>query len=487
MFNHIPVAAEQKSQVSVIIPAYNAARFLTAALDSVFRQDYPLFEVIVVDDGSTDDTAAVLRPYADRVTILGQENAGVSAARNRGLAAARGEWVVFLDADDQFLPAKLADQTALFTRHPSLAMVHSGWQLVDEDDRFLRNVEPWRHCPRLDLETWLLWKPVFPGAMMFRRRVVQAAGGFDESLRQAEDVDLVLRIALAGGTAAWHRQPTIRYRHHRGNTIRDGRQQARDLSRVLDKFFAQPRIPRRLRRREAYYRYYTLTWLAWRLHCTGGTTEMEDYLRCSLDWIFHYPDPLAVLVNWADYLADHCRRDERSPAELAALWPVFRRTLRLDDESWPAAARMLQLWLTVWHPLQQGDTTAARQALQSGQVQSLDEFVALSVPIVRFSDHTTVRLVSRARRLLRQAEWGRSGAAYRTTPLYWAAFLEALHGRRLGKSIAGFWRAILFGAHPRALPYWRRYLQEAPLTVRDAWRRTGLNPDNRRDQENARG
>ncbi|MBN2430533.1 MAG: glycosyltransferase [Acidobacteria bacterium] len=487
MGDHRPVSQKGTACVSIIIPTYNAARFLPAALESIFRQDYPSYEVIAVDDGSTDETAAVLQPFADRIILLRQPNAGVSAARNRGLAAARGEWVVFLDADDQFLPGKLTDQIAIFTRRQSLAMVQSGWQLVDENDHYLRTIEPWRLSRRLDLETWLLWKPVFPGAMMFRRRVVQQVGGFDENLRQAEDVDLVLRIALAGGTGGWLRKPTVRYRLHGGNTIRNGWQQARDLNRVMDMFFAHPSLPRRLRRREAYYRYYTLTWLAWQLHCTGGAADIGDYLRQSLDWIFHYPDRLAVLVNWSDYLADHCRRDERFPAELSALWPIFRRVLHFDDTSWRTAAAILQIWLSVWHPLQRGETAAVIAGLQSCPVQSLDEFVTCSVPIARFSDHTTVQMVSRLRRLLRQADWGRAGPGYQTTPLYWAAFLEALHGRRMGKAFAGFWRAALFGLHPRAFPYWRQYLREVRPALRSAWLRTGLNPELLGDQENPRG
>jgi glycosyltransferase involved in cell wall biosynthesis len=477
----------QGPRVSVIIPTFNSARFLPDALESVFSQDYPSFEVIVVDDGSTDETPEVLRPYARRVRILRQANAGVCAARNRGLNTARGELVVFLDADDLFLPGKLRDQAAMFRRRPSLAMVHSGWQLVDDDGRFIREIEPWRWAHRLDLETWLLWKPVFPGAIMLRRDAVLRAGGFDETLRQAEDVDLVLRIALAGGAAAWLRQPTVQYRLHDCNTIRDGRRQARDLSRVMDNLFARPDLPRRLRRHERRYRYFTLSWLAWQLHCTAATDEVAEYLRHSLEWAFHPPHPDAAAIGWSDYLAGHCCRDSHDISELRSIWPAFAHALRIDDPSWHRIRRTLEIWLSVWHPLQANDMPRVAAGLQTCGVDSLEEFIDFSLPIARFSDHTTVRMISRLRRLLSRLDTGLTGPGHLSAELYWAAFLEAVYGHRVGKAVAGLWRAMLFGLHPRSLPCWRDYLRQVPATLRSAGRRKRSHPELIQRQENPRG
>jgi glycosyltransferase involved in cell wall biosynthesis len=480
-------SSSRAPRISVIIPAYNAARFLPSALESVLSQDHPSFEVIVVDDGSTDDTAAVLRPFAQRARIFHQPNNGVCAARNRGLAEAGGELVAFLDADDLFLPGKLTAQAAVFHRRRGLAMVQSGWQLVDAAGRYIRDIEPWRWARRLDLESWLLWKPVFPGAMMFHRDVVRSAGGFDETLRQAEDVDLVLRISAAGGTAAWLRQPTVQYRLHAENTIRDGHQQARDLTRVIDKLFDRPDLPRRLRRQEDRYRYYTLIWLAWQLHRTGDTDEVATYLRRSLVCRPHPPVSEAGAVGWLDYLAGHCRRDHRDITELRSLWPAFRQALALDGEAWPELQKTLELWLNVWHPLQVGDPAAAVDGLQACATDSLADFIASARPIARFSDHSSIRTVSQLRRLLSTFPSGLAGPGYLTAELYWAAFLEALQGRRLGKAVAGLWRGVIFGLHPRTWPCWVDYLRQVPDTLRNAGRHRSSGSDRMREQENPRG
>ena len=121
--------------VSVIIPTYNRAQLLPRALDSVVAQSYCDWEIILVDDGSTDDTDAIIHGYTerlgDRFVSIKQENRGSSAARNRGIDAARGRFIAFLDSDDEFLPTKLQRQLALFQRCPSLGFVYSDYAIID--------------------------------------------------------------------------------------------------------------------------------------------------------------------------------------------------------------------------------------------------------------------------------------------------------------------------------------------------------------------
>ena len=116
------ISQAEKPCVSVIVPTFNRAWILKEAIDSVLAQNYRDFELIVIDDGSTDHTRDILHPYRDRLTVIRQANAGVSAARNRGIRAASGRLIAFLDSDDLWLPGKLERQTAFFDATPE-AMV----------------------------------------------------------------------------------------------------------------------------------------------------------------------------------------------------------------------------------------------------------------------------------------------------------------------------------------------------------------------------
>src|SRR4028119_1061372 len=141
-------------RVSVIIPVYNCDRYIQEAIESVLNQTYSDYEIIVVDDGSTDNTRSVLEPYFHRIHYIYQENQGASAARNRGLQEARGKFVAFLDADDFFLlPSKLAEQVACFEAQPRLGVVHSGWRMVNQQAKKMVDREPWHNAPKLDLKT----------------------------------------------------------------------------------------------------------------------------------------------------------------------------------------------------------------------------------------------------------------------------------------------------------------------------------------------
>ena len=156
-------AIDRTPQVSVVIPAYNCAAYVGQACDSVLSQTYTDWEIIVVDDGSKDDTRLVLDKYGDRrVRYVYQENQGVSLARNHGIQLARGEFVAFLDADDFFLPDKLASQIAVFAAQPNLGIVHSGWRLVNSIGEAIKDIKFWQNVPKLDLEMWLRWNQYYP-------------------------------------------------------------------------------------------------------------------------------------------------------------------------------------------------------------------------------------------------------------------------------------------------------------------------------------
>ena len=265
-------------KVSVIIPTYNSGRYIKEAIDSVLAQTYTNYEIIVVDDGSTDNTSQIVQAYGDRVHYFYQENQGVAVSRNRGLRESQGEYIAFLDHDDVFFPDKLSEQICCLEQHPEAGIVHSGWQRINYCGEILGKVEPWHYAPVLDLAHWLCWKPVLLGAMMFRRHWLEKVKGLDSQFKQVCDLDLAWRLTLLGCKTIWLKKLTLYYREHDRNDSLNTLVQAQEMVAVLDKFFALRGIPEPIRRIERSCRYYTMVWCAWRLYITGYLEEMAHYL-----------------------------------------------------------------------------------------------------------------------------------------------------------------------------------------------------------------
>ena len=285
-------------QVSVIIPAYNGDRYIAEAIDSALEQTYSdEYEIIIVDDGSTDNTVRVVQQYGERVNYLSQKNQGVAASRNLGLAAARGKYIAFLDQDDIFLPHKLSDQVALLERS-DLGMVNSGWQIIDELGVASSAVQPWQHIPDLSCANLVIWKPVFLGAMLFRRSWLERARGFDTALEQTPDVDLVMRLAMMGCTAAWVEEITVKYRQHKANASKNTLLQTQELNQITARFFERSNLSPQLKALEARSRYESLIWSAWRLQQTGYLAQMSDYLSQSQSYSEKYPTE--TVLNWIE-------------------------------------------------------------------------------------------------------------------------------------------------------------------------------------------
>jgi len=184
---------DRQPLVSVVVPTFNRAGQLGEAIDSVLAQTYPHWELIVVDDGSQDETPRCLAAYSHPIRTIRQENRGVSAARNRGFQAANGDLIALLDSDDYWLPDKLAVQVALFRQHPSL-------MLCQTEEIWVRNgrrVNPkarHRKFGGMIFEKTLPLCLISPSAVMLRRALLDEIGLFDERLPACEDYDLWLRI-----------------------------------------------------------------------------------------------------------------------------------------------------------------------------------------------------------------------------------------------------------------------------------------------------
>jgi len=230
------------AHVSVIIPAYNQARYLGQALQSLLDQTYPDWDAIVVDDGSTDETAQVAQGFHDpRMRYVFQSNRGLSAARNTGLRHSSAPLVTFLDADDIFLPAKLGLLTAALERQPELGLVAGQAVLIDEEGR--PTGQPFVTRLPADSPLLALANPLHVGSVLLRRDWQAAVGYFDENLRSYEDWDLWLRLALAGCQMGTIEEPVSGYRFHSAQMTRDGGQMTTATFAVLDKLYANGALP----------------------------------------------------------------------------------------------------------------------------------------------------------------------------------------------------------------------------------------------------
>lgn len=239
--------------ISAVVPAYNAAKTVRATLDSLLQQSRPPAEVIVVDDGSRDETRAALEPYRDRVRLIFQDNSGVSAARNRGVAEASGEWIAFCDADDVWHKDKLLIASAVLATRPDAHLLfHDFWTMTA--DRVLearathskqtmfplfsefditipriltdhRSVE----VPGVDpgpLDTWygnafrwlMLGNFIMPSTLVIRKSVFESGGGFDAQFRYAEDTEFFLRFSKAVHFL-WVDAPLTGYRREAGTLL----------------------------------------------------------------------------------------------------------------------------------------------------------------------------------------------------------------------------------------------------------------------------
>ncbi len=222
------------TKVSIVIPAYNLATLLPRAVESALNQTYQEVEVVVVDDGSTDETEQVVQPYLKdpRFHYLKQENRGLPAARNRGFREATGEYVNFLDSDDYLHPEMIGKTARILDADDGLAMVYCDmvWVLPDGKECRAYSVGERRKILDGDIFQSLLqhgWFPVH--CALIRRSAVEAAGGFDESLPFHEDYDLWLRIVGSGGQARYLDERLAYYQKRSGSMseVRQGKDQTR--------------------------------------------------------------------------------------------------------------------------------------------------------------------------------------------------------------------------------------------------------------------
>ena len=306
--------------VTVVIPAYNHGHFVAEAIQSVLLQDYTPIETIVIDDGSTDDTSAVVAGFPT-VTYHRQQNSGLAAARNAGLTMARGELIVFLDADDRLLPGAISIAAAILSSNPALGFTAGYSQFITREGQAQPTMQPVRGAGDAYLALLRRNSIRNPGMVMFRREILQRSGAFASGVDACADYELYLRISR-DHPVAFHDAVVAEYRKHGGNMSDNASLMLRQLLEVMRRQRPHLRTPEReqafrvgLANIRSYYGNRIVSQLRLRVRSGAGWwRSMEDV--ATLAWC--HPAGLAEHAARKVRLWHHRRRSDgtRPPYDL---------------------------------------------------------------------------------------------------------------------------------------------------------------------------
>lgn len=323
----IPATVANSPQVSIIVCSDNDGSTLPTTLDGILNQNIDGCEIIVIDNGSTDNTPEVLEGYGKSLQYVGQCGEGIVAARNRGLEMARGEFILFLDGGSTLLPNSLSDQIDAFeNRAGSLEMVFSGWEIWEEN-QLISEVQPYDNlAPILQgrdglhgFHIWMLTdllRLVETGAILFRNSWVKRWGGFDSGLSPyAATIDLLLNLASHGAAGICLRKPTIRV-----STDYSFKQYTiailtSDCNQLIENYFSRPTLRDWMRPLQPLCRYQVLVWLAALTYHTQDQHQMLQFLRQSRNYS-PYP-PQQTINNWYQSLTRISRAYNYPPFQLS--------------------------------------------------------------------------------------------------------------------------------------------------------------------------
>jgi len=237
-------------KVSVIIPAYNKADLTVKAVESVLAQTYGDIEIIVVDDGSTDDTKSALAPYFGKIKYLCKKNGGASSARNLGIQNSSGEYIAFLDCDDIYFPEKIEKSVRCLDDNPNFGFVHTPVYFIDEKGETLGRYPRLKRAPTGRVAKKLLLKNfVCNSTPLVRKSCFEKAGIFDEEIFTPADWDMWIRLA-EHSKAGCVNTPLTGYRKSESYIAKHLEQSKKEMLRVLEKAFKRnPDLPERFRKK----------------------------------------------------------------------------------------------------------------------------------------------------------------------------------------------------------------------------------------------
>ena len=232
----------QEPLVSVIIPVYNTAAYVKQTIESVLAQTWANKEIIVVNDGSTDETPSILIQFGNSIQVIHQENKGLGAARNTGIRAAQGDLIAFIDADDLWEPEFLETQVTALTSNPDVDIVYCWWSYIDQYGNQLPQQDRFSKSGDL-LQTLITSNRIPIMATLLRRKCVETTKGFDEDKLIIEDWDFWLRVAYQGYRFICTPKKLVKYRFHRNNMTLNIERSPLCYLNVIEKFFSNENLP----------------------------------------------------------------------------------------------------------------------------------------------------------------------------------------------------------------------------------------------------
>lgn len=284
-------------RVSVIIPTYNRAKYICEAINSLLNQTYKDYEIIVIDDGSTDNTKEIISGYKERILYIYQDNLGPAAARNRGIKIARGEYVSFLDSDDTFLPEKLESQVGFLDNNPSTSAVHTWWYYTDSNGKTLPFKGRRSYNKNIRVENMLIGKVSLNlCAFMFRKSCFNDDNLFDETLCGGEDWDLWLRLAEQGHKFYCIPKVLVAYRMHKDNMVSNIDKMFNEGLRWREKYFNKYACLERVKKKTFYNFYYEFSW---NYYYSGNYDMFKKNLGETINLFPETLNKSATFIQWA--------------------------------------------------------------------------------------------------------------------------------------------------------------------------------------------
>jgi hypothetical protein len=352
-------------------------------------------------------------------------------------------------------------------------MIQGGTRLVDWCGEALRDVEPWCEMPAPALELCARYQRVRPGATMLRREWLERVGGFDSGLRCAEDVDLLLRLALAGCEMGWLRQPAVCYRQHGGNINRDAVQEAQCMELVLERFYARSDVPERIRRLETTVRFHSLVWSASRMYCYGQTDHIDEWLRRSLG-VAPYSVEQAVMEWSEQFAAEHALQGDTAN-EWGGWFPYFHAAVPAGSAQCAFPEDVLDWWVDVWRHYVDNDSKQAVEGLVAYHGQAVCELTALvEVSVVRMPVERMAEVIAQCWADMRAMDLVPASRAYEVTGLYLTALGQAVLARKWRVAWQALWRALRSSIRPGVVRVWFEFIRTAWVHLQGRYRNSDL-------------